>query len=104
MEWLKTQPAEVQAQFSELLSGDFGAEAIDAQSNMDRSDLLRAQTPQGKRTRGGYVAASPIEHLGAGAMNYVAQKNFKDAEKQRTTARGQDQELRSQIIRAMRGG
>lgn len=84
---------------------DNAARGDDASADMSRADMMRVDPmsigPVGGRQQ---MAASPLAHLGAAAMNYQSGKNYQDAKGERTAARGADTDQRIAQARAMMGG
>ncbi len=79
---------------------DYAQQGQQAQGQMDRADALRVGQPGMRGTEGGYqVAASPFEHLGAGAQNYVAQRNYKKGLESQNQAMQGDT---AQVVQALR--
>lgn len=79
---------------------DYAQQGQQAQGQMDRADAQRVGTPGMRGSAGGYqVAASPFEHLGAGAQNYVAQRNYKKGLEAQNQAQAGNT---AQVVQALR--
>lgn len=82
-----------------------GNVGMDAQDAMTRADSLRVAQPGMGGDPGGYqVAASPLEHIGAGMQNYQAQKQYDQGKKDLGASRAADNEQRVAAIMAQIGG
>ena len=79
---------------------DYAQQSQQAQGQMDRADAQRVGQPGMRGDPSGYrVAASPLEHLGAGAQNFVAQRNYKKGlESQNQAMQGNT----AQVVQALR--
>lgn len=73
-----------------------------AQGRMDRADALRVGTPKMGGQYGGYqVAASPLEHIGAGMQNYQANKQYKQGQADLNAANTGEQKQMADYLRMM---
>ena len=98
---------EAQDEFIRLLTTDYGGRAAVAEDEMSRADALRFNPQaQGRRARGVYVAASPLEHIADVLRHRKGTKDFEAARQRRDTAMSRQDELRRRIAdqTAMRSG
>jgi len=80
---------------------DHGVMGGQAQGRMDRADALRTDSPKGRYAGGMYVAANPLEHIGAGMQNYQAQKQYKSGQADLNAATTGEQMQMADYLRMM---
>jgi len=86
-------PPDKMGSFLQMLMGNYGAEAQDAQQDMGRAEALRQDQRATGQTVGPdniYVGASPLEHMADGIRGYQGMRDFKDAKMARNQAREDD--------------
>tara|TARA_R110000824_G_scaffold175624_1_gene354288 strand:- start:6518 stop:6979 length:462 start_codon:yes stop_codon:yes gene_type:complete len=66
--------------------------------------LRTAPGPEGRRTRGGYVAASGLEHLASGIGKYQANKEVKKGRERQGELRDTNTSTRALMMSLLQGG
>ena len=85
---LSTLSEEDAAAWFEKFATNYVTQGSDAQDSMTRADSLRVKQPGMRGEAGGFrIAASPLEHIGAGMQNYQANKQYQQGRDDLAAAR-----------------
>lgn len=80
------------------LATDYGLAGSNAQQDMNRADIMRQDTPQGRYAGGVYQAANPLEHISQVANNLKRQGEYKEGRTARDAAATSAGELRKSTM------
>lgn len=100
---LNGMPPDQQEAYLMKYAADNAAQGQQAQGRMDRADAMRTDSPRGRYAGGMYVAANPLEHIGAGMQNYQASKQYKQGQTDLNAANTGAQSQLAQMLRMKAG-
>lgn len=101
LERLKTLPPEERERLIMQLTQGYEGRGGLLNEQAARAQALRdTATPEGREAGGMYVAANPLEHLGAGLQRYKGYKDLQDVDERRT---GLEEDKEEALRRLMRG-
>ncbi len=99
MEILQGMSEEERTQFLSQLGVDLGGEQEALTQQMAQAQALRGTPgPRGRRAGGTFVAANPLEFLGAGLKQYQGGQQVQDIQGQQADVRQRGGDIRSQIM------